>query len=192
MLTGRQPFPGETVTDIIASVVARDPDWRAIPSNLHAKAEELIRGCLAKNRKDRYHAIADVRVELGGILGDPYGLKFQMARGVDQRPLWRRITPFVITAVIGAAIAFAIALTMMRPGAAPFPVVTRFPFVLPEGQGFPATARNLIAISPDGGNIVYLANRQMCTKSMSNSQARPIAGTAEQSPRQPISCGQLL
>jgi serine/threonine protein kinase len=71
MLTGRQPFPGETITDIIASVVARDPDWRAIPSNLHPRAEELIRRCLAKDRKDRYHSIADVQVELEAILADP-------------------------------------------------------------------------------------------------------------------------
>src|SRR5437867_4785158 len=48
MLTGRQPFHGETVTDVIASVVARDADWRAIPANLHPKVEELIRRCLAK------------------------------------------------------------------------------------------------------------------------------------------------
>src|SRR5215475_7081830 len=50
MLTGRQTFPGETVTDIIASVIARDPDYRALPANLNPKARDLIRRCLAKNR----------------------------------------------------------------------------------------------------------------------------------------------
>jgi eukaryotic-like serine/threonine-protein kinase len=186
MLTGRQPFPGETVTDIIASVVARDPDWRAIPSNLHPKAEELIRRCLAKNRKDRYHAIADVRVELEAILADPHGLKFQMPRGVDQRPLWRRVTPFAITAVVAAAMAFAVALVMMRPGPSLSPIVARFPFVLPEDQVLPNGARNLIAISPDGSNIVYLASGQLQLKTMGELQARPIAGTAGQSLGQPF------
>src|SRR5262245_27519605 len=33
MLSGHQTFPGETVTDIIASVVKSDPDFRALPAN---------------------------------------------------------------------------------------------------------------------------------------------------------------
>ena len=33
MLTGRRAFPGDTITDVIASIVARDPDWRALPRN---------------------------------------------------------------------------------------------------------------------------------------------------------------
>src|SRR5438093_6742499 len=45
MLTGRQTFTGETVTDIIASVVARDPDFTALPANLHPKLPDIIRRC---------------------------------------------------------------------------------------------------------------------------------------------------
>src|SRR5262249_26148961 len=33
MLTGRQTFQGETVTDIIASIVAREPDFRTLPAS---------------------------------------------------------------------------------------------------------------------------------------------------------------
>src|SRR5687767_981796 len=32
MITGRAAFPGETVTDIIAAIVTRDPDWTALPA----------------------------------------------------------------------------------------------------------------------------------------------------------------
>ena len=32
MLTGRAPFPGETVTDVIAAVVKNEPDWTALPA----------------------------------------------------------------------------------------------------------------------------------------------------------------
>jgi serine/threonine-protein kinase len=176
MLTGRQPFPGETITDIIASVVARDPDWRAIPANLHPKTEELVRRCLAKNRKDRYHSIADVRVELETILADPQGLKLQSARSPHQRPLWKRAIPFALTAALAAAIAVAIML-MMRTGLPTSAILTRFSFVLPEDQVFTNPARNVISISPDGASIAYVANEQLYLKTMGEMQARPIPGT---------------
>src|SRR5688572_13779090 len=32
MLTGRKAFDGETVTDVLAAVVTRDPDWSLIPA----------------------------------------------------------------------------------------------------------------------------------------------------------------
>jgi len=33
LLTGRQPFQGETLSEVLASVLARDPDWRSLPPN---------------------------------------------------------------------------------------------------------------------------------------------------------------
>ena len=43
MLTGRSPFPGETVTDVIAAVVKNDPDWGALPAG-HAAADPEAAG----------------------------------------------------------------------------------------------------------------------------------------------------
>ena len=51
MLTGHRAFSGETVTDVVASLVAREPDWQAIPANVHPEMEQLIRRCLAKIEK---------------------------------------------------------------------------------------------------------------------------------------------
>src|SRR5262249_36695521 len=88
MLTGRRRFQGDTMTDVIASVLARDPDWRALPANLHPRTEELLRRCLAKNRRERWHAIADVRVELEAVMADPQGLKLAGTHQVRRAPLW--------------------------------------------------------------------------------------------------------
>src|SRR5262245_31413683 len=46
MLTGRQPFQGRTVSEILASVLVRDPDWSALPPNLNPGIHELLRRCL--------------------------------------------------------------------------------------------------------------------------------------------------
>jgi serine/threonine protein kinase len=176
MLTGRETFSGETVTDIIASVVARDPDWQAFPPDLHPRMEDLIRRCLAKNRRDRWHAIADVRVELERIQVDPYGRQLRVAAIPEQKPLWRRAIPVAAALIAGIAIA-AIVLWSVRPpqNAA----ITRFAFLLPEGNFFTTTTRQAFAISPEGANIVYAANGQLYVRPMAEMEAHPISGTNE-------------
>jgi eukaryotic-like serine/threonine-protein kinase len=175
MLTGRQTFPGDTVSDVLASVLAREPDLRALPHNLHPKIEELIRRCLAKNRKDRWHAIADVRVEIETIMADPRGLKFHAAHGVERRPLWKRALPLVVSAVLVAITALVV--WNLRPAERPLAIV-KFPFVLPEGQTWTYSRSQHIAISPDGATIVYAANRQLYLRTLADTEAKPIQGTA--------------
>src|SRR5207248_3243335 len=115
MLTGRQTFQGETVTETIAAILMREPDLSAIPANLHPKLGDVLRRCLAKNLKERWHAIADVRVELETIMADPKGLK--IARGVDMRPLWKRAVPVAIATLLSTAIGVAITAFIMCPPA---------------------------------------------------------------------------
>src|SRR5438552_3675061 len=49
MLTGRQAFGGETVSDIVAAILTRNVDWQALP-NVPEKIRELISSCLQKDR----------------------------------------------------------------------------------------------------------------------------------------------
>jgi eukaryotic-like serine/threonine-protein kinase len=101
MLTGRETFQGETVTDLIASVVAREPDFTALPTDINPKMEDVLRRCLAKDRKERWHAIADVRVELKSIVADPHGLTLRtIQNSVVGRPLWKRAVAIAITAIL--------------------------------------------------------------------------------------------
>ena len=64
MLAGRSPFAGESVTDILAHVIERDPDWSALPGATPAPIRRLLRRCLEKNPKRRLAAIADALLEL--------------------------------------------------------------------------------------------------------------------------------
>ena len=63
-LTGRQFFQGETVSDTIARILERDPDWSLLPANTPPKVRELLRRCLEKDVKKRQRDIGDVRIEL--------------------------------------------------------------------------------------------------------------------------------
>lgn len=48
MLTGKQPFAGETTTEILASVLKSDPDWQALPPATPAQIRSLLRRCLPR------------------------------------------------------------------------------------------------------------------------------------------------
>src|SRR5262249_5601084 len=64
MLTGKQAFHGDTVSDILAGVLAREPNLALLPANLNPKIPELIRRSLEKNPKRRWYAVGDLRVTL--------------------------------------------------------------------------------------------------------------------------------
>ena len=42
MLTGRQLFGGETISDIVAAVLTREPDWAALPAGTPAAVRRLL------------------------------------------------------------------------------------------------------------------------------------------------------
>ncbi|TMB86605.1 MAG: hypothetical protein E6J45_13645, partial [Chloroflexi bacterium] len=56
-------------------------------------------------------------------------------------------------------------------------MLTRFAFPLGEGQTFTNPGRPIVAISPDGTQLVYVANQQLHLRSISDLHVRPIAGT---------------
>ena len=63
MLAGRAPFAGESVVDILSTVIQRDPDWSALPAHTPAALRRLLRRCLDKDPKHRLAAIADARLD---------------------------------------------------------------------------------------------------------------------------------
>ncbi len=64
MLTGRPPFTGASVTDLLAAVVRGEPDWSALPEGTPAAIRTLLRRSLQKDPARRLHHIADARIEL--------------------------------------------------------------------------------------------------------------------------------
>ncbi len=173
MLTGRQPFQGDTAPDVLASVLVRDPDLKSLPPNLNPRLYDLLRRCLEKTPKRRWQAIGDVLAEIETIATDPHGASAIAHAGASSRPLWRRAMPIVATAIIASGLTGLGVWTARR--STPLPVV-RFTLTLPEGQQFTNTGRQTIAISPDGTQIVYVANRRLYLRSISALEPRPISG----------------
>ncbi|HET7217779.1 MAG TPA: serine/threonine-protein kinase, partial [Vicinamibacterales bacterium] len=64
MLAGRPAFAGETMTDVLAAVVQRDPDWSQLPRDLPRSLVALLGRCLQKNPRERLRDIGDARLDL--------------------------------------------------------------------------------------------------------------------------------
>ncbi|MEO8432927.1 MAG: protein kinase, partial [Acidobacteriota bacterium] len=101
MLSGRRPFTGETISDIIASILASEPDWALLPAATPRRIRELIRRCLEKDLSQRLRDIGDARLEIDTVLSG----------GKDSAPIPSDARPFSVgrraAAVFAAVLAGA-------------------------------------------------------------------------------------
>ena len=184
MLTGRLAFEATTVADTTVKILEREPDWDRLPATLHPRMRDVLRRCLDKERKNRWHDIADVRVDVQQVLADPDRTGAQPDAVVGAHsPLaapqpagWRRAMPFAAT-VIATALVAGIAVWNLRPPE-PRPV-SRFVYDLPEGHRFRNPGRPIVAFSADGSQFVYNTAEGLYLRSMGELEARLIAGTEE-------------
>lgn len=173
MLSGKRIWEGRSVTDVIAALVARDPDWSRLPAGLHPRVRFTLERCLEKDPANRYREIADVRVEIVKALADPDGAS-RVAVGAREKR--RSIGMWVAAAVaMLAVIAAGAAGWFLRPGA-PAPV-TRFDLALPEAlQGTAAPPFPLLAVSKDGTRWVVSTIGKLWVRNIGEAEARPVQG----------------
>jgi serine/threonine-protein kinase len=175
MLTGKQAFTGETVTDTLASIIKEEPDWKLLPSATPMRVLVLLQRCLQKDPKQRLRDIGDARISLEEVLsgeGTP-----SPAVGPPAKQ-WRWWLALGIAVVIVAAAASLVTWNLKPLPAKP---VIRTVINLPPGDQLAAEDYPAIAISPDGTQIAYVAlhsgTRQIYLRALDSLEARPLAGT---------------
>jgi serine/threonine-protein kinase len=150
MLTGHRTFDGDDVSDVLASVLTREPDWGLLPSQLSLTLTAYMKRCLHKNAKERLRDIGDMRLALDGA--------FDSATAVSVRAatMPRRALPWIAGILLGGVLVGVSTRTLIQTPSRP---VTRFLVTLPDMpffNGFQGAAN--VAISPDGTRIVYRGN----------------------------------
>jgi Tol biopolymer transport system component len=171
MLTGRRAFEGDSVSEIVAQVIEREPDWNALPQALHPRLRELLRRCLEKDPKKRRRDVADVRMEIEQVLSGPAQAA---APRVDAASRGRTRLAWAVATVLAVALAVAIARPYLsRPQEAPETRVDVSTPETPDPTGF--------AISPDGRRLVFVAFRngqaQLYVRSLDADTAQLLSGT---------------
>jgi len=180
MLTGTHAFdPGETVSDAIASVLTREPDLNALPADTPRPIRRLLRRCLQKDPQQRLPHIGAARLEIdeartGSHDEQPAAVVTEPMTVITRTSRWRRAVPVASALIVGGALA-GYGGWRLRPD--PPRSVTRFSVMLPEGQTFTNPGRQLVALSPDGSNLVYVANNRLYIRSMATLEVHAIAGS---------------
>ena len=170
MLAGVSPFGGETVSEMLASVLKTDPDWQRLPAETPEGLRRLLRRCLQKDPARRLQHIGDARLEID---------ETQFAPGSDARPApiasrRREWVAWGIVAVLALATAI-LAVLLSRP--APSAGELRLELATP-----PTTDPVSLAVSPDGRRIVYAATTpdgltRLWLRELDSTEARPLSGT---------------
>jgi serine/threonine-protein kinase len=169
MLTGRPVFEtGETVSDAVAAILTREPDWSALTADVPAHVRRLLRRCLQKDPHKRLPHIGVARIEIEEGVTEA---ESPAVVGRHRSPLWRRAIPVLLAVLVTGALAGAAA-WWLKP--APVSSVTRFALTLPDGQRYTTTNRQIVAMSPDGTVMAYMANGALHVKSMSELHPRVI------------------
>ncbi len=175
MLTGRQVFTGETVSDTLASVLAREPRWQRLPPNLHPRIRLLLERCLKKEPRDRYNGISDGRVDIQDVLSYPSGVFVPPTAAQEPRTRLRTMLPWVAAALVLGLIIAGVAVWKLKP-TEPRPI-SRFSYELQKDQQFDDLYEKSLAVSPDGRKFVYSTKAGLYLRSMDDMEAKLLPGT---------------
>ena len=169
MLSGRQGFRGDTVTDVLAQVLTSAPDWDALPGDTPATVRTLLRRCLEKDAGRRLQAIGEARIAIEDHQAHPEEEAepgTQATGGGTARGL--RLA-FGATAIV-ALLALGWALT--RPAGDPLPQ-RRY---LLDVDVDTTQGDSKFAISPDGSRITFITDERLFVWELDELQPRELSG----------------
>jgi serine/threonine-protein kinase len=157
MLSGKMAFEGDTVTDTIAAILERDPEWSTLPPDTPRAVRRLVQRCLDKDPRKRLRDIGDARVDIEQILQSPTeDLDADVA--AHQSRTWRRRAR---VAIAGGALAAATAIALLvvfltrDRTAPPDSRVVRMSIDLPNDQAIGPEFNSKVALSPDGTHLAF-------------------------------------
>jgi serine/threonine protein kinase/Tol biopolymer transport system component len=168
MLAGTRAFPGEDVSETLATVIKGEPDWRTLPASTPTSIRRLLRRCLTKDPKARLSDASVARMEIDEALSSPDVDRTQATSRRERVAFMSALA--VVTLVAVAALFWALS----RP--LPIESEMRLEITTP-----PTTDPVSMALSPDGQKLAFVANvdgrPRLWVRSLDSVAARPLAGT---------------
>jgi Tol biopolymer transport system component/predicted Ser/Thr protein kinase len=164
-LTGERLFPGDTVSDTIASVLTKEPDLSKVPPSWR----RLLRACLEKDARKRLRDVGDAWL----LIDDA-----PAAGPAGTRSTPRAVTRWAIAALLaGAAITWAVMSFISGPAAQTSIAFLELP---PAGTQF----IDAPVPSPDGKHLAMLVRdssgaTSIWMRTLDAEPARPVEGTED-------------
>jgi serine/threonine-protein kinase len=148
MLAGARLFPGETVTDTLASVLRQEIPWSTLPASTPGSIRRLLARCLDRDPKRRLRDIGEARLTIEERLagGSDDAVAAPGARG-GAGAYWRIAVALGGALLIGAGGGWL----LLRPAASPSSAAgARWALAIPDGLALSTAEYPQIAISEDG------------------------------------------
>jgi eukaryotic-like serine/threonine-protein kinase len=145
MLAGHAAFSGATLSDTIAALIDRTPDWSLLPTATPSTVRRLLERSLRKDQRERLRDIGDVRTELTDAL---HGLG---AGGTRVSKVTRIALAAAVVAGLIAAVGYIVYGGLSRSNASASSTVQPIFSQLTSSPGiewFPS-------MSPDGKWVIY-------------------------------------
>ncbi|MFN8588963.1 MAG: protein kinase [Candidatus Eisenbacteria bacterium] len=182
-LCGRRMIEGETVSDMVARILERDPEWSALPANTPAHVKALLKRCLTKDARARLRDIGEARIVLasGMAPAEPAGFAPEATAPASapapRRAGWRHGLALVAVALAGLALGVLLPLRRSANDGD----VTRLS-LLPTEQDGELGDIGSYAISPDGRTLVFSMSDSSSTvrlyvRGLGDTEARRLDGT---------------
>ena len=189
MLTGQRLFKGDDVSEVLASVLTRQPDWTMLPADTPALVRRLLRRCLEKDRTRRLADMADARLDIDDALS---GSDVDAPAAVSTSRTRERLAWASSLLLVGLT---AVAVAVWATRRVPIPLETTRTILsvaptdetpgtnpLEQRAGGARPSRTAVALSPDGKTLVFGAiwggRPQLYARAMDQLGATPMSGTS--------------
>ena len=177
ILVGRRAFAGDDVSETIVSVLRDDPDWAALPRDVPSRVRQTLRVCLDRDRSRRVPDIVAIRLAMEGSFEAPPPEPDLVPSAVG---LWRQVLPGIVGLFVGGAVVGTFLMVQAPLGT---PRVTRFTIGSTDLEPMRAISQTALAVSPDGGHIVYRArtgtDAQLVARPIDSLETIPIPGSED-------------
>ena len=173
MLTGQRPFQAEDVSLTLAAVMTFEPDLNRLPDGVSPALRTYLARCLVKDPRERVRDVGDMRLAMDGAFETTVSAPTEPAAHHGLQ-IWQRPVAAIVTALLLVAVTGLAVWSLLRPSQ---PTVARFPILLTADQEFFYFGAHVVAISPDGSNVVYAASDGLWLRRVDELRATLIPGT---------------
>ena len=176
MLTGTRAFEGETISDTLAAILTRDPDWSRLPPTAPAHLVRLMRECITRDSRLRLRDIGDARRTLDA----PELQAATLPRAAAPQP-W----PWAVAAALSLALVATTVMWAPWKTAPPAPPMQRHSVELGAEASLATDVGSAATLSPDGQTLVFAAYptgaraTQLYARRLDQLQATTFQGTED-------------
>jgi serine/threonine protein kinase len=181
MLAGKSVYSGGTVSDVLAGILAREPEWDDLPEELPISVRRLLERCLDKDIRERYQAIGEVRIALRNFSErlDESAIEVDPQLSVDSPRKARSTRWLLATLALGLLAAVGAWWNASRPVEEP---LISFSVGPPPDGSILVNDRVLLDVSPDGRRLVFVAStaegeHQLYLRNLDSQELKALAGT---------------